>query len=746
MRTLAKPNLTAPQATTAPVNKPAQIPTCTSNVLLFLTNSRLLDLDANPDWPDITPTTFSAKDAAGGQKKRIQCVEWALYQLFCLWDYNDAQNKLRPFYPPADQVQSINLRAALVRSLEAAKKNGVLGRDVVIRKTVLDECKGERLEEVLAVFSSVVLKKFVAERALNSGPEYRPTISEAISLENWGYSGDRTELNGLLLAHKASLKSTLAKKNAAREKYRGFKELLDMKERGIARRREQAKSSAREGLMKVSTTEKAEVRRVLRNNWTGNEQWVDGLLGLSSSHKGGLFNTPFEEVWGGVRAGNVTDLEEQTAGLLEQLEQRVHHQKIRLQKWEDFRKSTFGNIRPRVARDSAPKERKNENGFDFTAHLDLNLNEPTSSTYEKFDYQPPEYAKLLVGLRADLGVLKDTRIPDFSSLINTTRRGPANTISSQFIPQESAELAADPVSDLSDWDNEPEEVIPQPKVGEASTDGNARPTDIPRGFVGSKKQLPVSHEDRRTVPIDHEDPIEVQGEHRRSRTEPWSDPTKHKPSVIENNGPTSTSAYEESQAPRSPDQSRSRAKANGSQPPLSGTKSPTQALADEILNSINNTSPSPVKKTRYTLSLTERAQLSLARTTSFGPTGDETPQTSPVKERHMEEDDDLTTDNYPERGEEYEDLMTRTRRSMVGFEAARQKAQLERRRSLRKSKMAQRRESYFPKVDEEGMADFTVIEGLMEESQEDYEAIFRSRPRIATSPAPSPNRQWVEEK
>lgn len=92
MRTLAKPNLTAPQATTAPVNKPAQIPTCTSNVLLFLTNSRLLDLDANPDWPDITPTTFSAKDAAGGQKKRIQCVEWALYQLFCLWDYNDAQN------------------------------------------------------------------------------------------------------------------------------------------------------------------------------------------------------------------------------------------------------------------------------------------------------------------------------------------------------------------------------------------------------------------------------------------------------------------------------------------------------------------------------------------------------------------------------------------------------------------------------------------------------------------------------
>lgn len=611
---------------------------------------------------------------------------------------------------------------------------------------MLDDCKGERLEEVLAVFSSAVLKKFVAERTLNSGLEYRPTISEGISLENWGYSGDRTELNGLLLAHKASLKSTLAKKNSAREKYRDFEELLDMKERGIARRREQAKSSAREGLTKVSTTEKAEVRRVLRNNWTGNEQWVDGLLGHSLSHKGGLFNTPFEEVWDGVRAGHVTDLEEQTAGLLEQLEQRVHHQKTRLQKWEDFRKSTFGNIRPRVARESPTKEKKNESGFDFTAHLDLNLNDPTSSAYKKFDYQPPEYANLLVGLRADLGVLKDTRIPDFSSLINTTRRGPARAISSQFIAQEPAESAADPVSDLSDWDDEPEEVIPQPKIGEASTNGNGRLTDMPRGFVASKKQLPVLREDRRTDPVDREDPVEVQGEHRRSRKEPRSDPMEHKPSVKEDHGPTSTSTYQESQPPRSPDQPRPRAKASNSQPPPSDAKSPTQALADEILNCINNTSPSPVKKARYTLSLTERTQLSLVRTTSLAPTGDETPQASPVKERDMEEDDDLPTDNYPERGEEYEDLMTRTRRSMVGFEAARQKAQLERRRSLRKSKVNERRESYFPKLDEEGGADFTVIEGLMEESQEDCEAIFRSRPRIATSPAPSPNRQWLEEK
>jgi hypothetical protein len=51
----------------------------------FLTNLRLLDLDALPDWPDFDAQTFSI------QKRRIQAVEWALYQLFCLWDAEEAR-------------------------------------------------------------------------------------------------------------------------------------------------------------------------------------------------------------------------------------------------------------------------------------------------------------------------------------------------------------------------------------------------------------------------------------------------------------------------------------------------------------------------------------------------------------------------------------------------------------------------------------------------------------------------------
>ncbi|KAI0525881.1 HAUS augmin-like complex subunit 6 N-terminus-domain-containing protein [Xylaria bambusicola] len=727
LRTTTKSTLTAPQASAPLLSKLPQIPTCTSNVLLFLTNSRLLDLDHEPDWPDITPTTFSARDALGGQKKRIQCVEWALYQLFCLWDHNEAQNKLRPFYPPADQVQSINLRAALVRSLEAAKRNGVLGRDVLIRKTMLDECKGERLEEVLAVFSSAVLKKQVAERALNSGLEYRPTVSESISLENWGYTGDRTELNGLLLAHKVSLKSILRKKGTARQKYRDFAELLAMKERGLSRRREQAKHTAQDKAIEIPDTDKAEVRRILRNHWTGNEQWVEGLLDSSSSQKRGLLSTPFNDVWRGVQTGNITDLEEHTTGLLEQLEQRVDHQKSRLRKWEDFRRDNFGDIRPKVTQNATPRPNQNETSFDFTAHLDLKFNDFASLSHPRSDDPPAEYVKILNRLTTELETFKSMEIPDFSCLINDTRRGPTRTASAQFTPPEPAD---EPVSDLSDWEDETEEVASQP---------NVRPTAIPRGFPATRRQLPVPRETRKTSPVRHGDATEAPREYKRSRAELYPTQVEQKRNARKDDQCTISDRYEESRTSSILNQPPIVKKTNDSMQPFSRPKSPTQLLADEILNSMNNTSPSPMKKSRYTLSLAERTRMSMARTTSFEPE-DDSPQHSPVKSSHTQSNDEATTDNDLERGEEYDDLITRTRRSMAGFEAARQKAQLERRRSQRKSKVVQRKDSYFPKVEEETSGNLSVVEGLMEDGQ-DYEAIFKSRPRIATSPAPSPYRQ-----
>lgn len=71
-----------------PANQALVMP---SNVALFLTNLRLLDLDRLPDWPKITELTFSTKDTQQNQKRRVQCVEWSLYRLFEIWDAEETR-------------------------------------------------------------------------------------------------------------------------------------------------------------------------------------------------------------------------------------------------------------------------------------------------------------------------------------------------------------------------------------------------------------------------------------------------------------------------------------------------------------------------------------------------------------------------------------------------------------------------------------------------------------------------------
>jgi hypothetical protein len=99
------------------------------------------------------------------------------------------------------------------------------------------------------------------------------------------------------------------------------------------------------------------------------------------------------------------------------------------------------------------------------------------------------------------------------------------------------------------------------------------------------------------------------------------------------------------------------------------------------------------------------------------------------------------------------DLMARTRRSMAGFEAARQRAQMERRRSMRKAKQggpgpstpAAGKSSHFPAVDEEEEGNTTLL--LAEEllnggKEDDYEAVFMSRPKLKSSPIGTPVREF----
>ena len=176
-----------------------RVPSGPNPASLFLTNLHLLNLDTLADWPSITPSTFSNVDA----RARIKAAEWSLYQLFRISDPATTAEKLQPFFPPLEPLQSINLRAALYRCLDGLKKNGILGRDVVLRKTMLDECAGDKFWEVCVAFSAIVVRKKMVSKRGKSGLG-RPVAQALGTAQSLG-KVDKDVMVPLMVAHRVSL-------------------------------------------------------------------------------------------------------------------------------------------------------------------------------------------------------------------------------------------------------------------------------------------------------------------------------------------------------------------------------------------------------------------------------------------------------------------------------------------------------------------------------------------------------------
>ncbi|KAL2164808.1 hypothetical protein VTH06DRAFT_104 [Thermothelomyces fergusii] len=757
----AAPSTTASPSTTSPIAR--------SHVSLFLANLRLLDLDQHPDWPDINALTFSTKDPAQGQKKRIQSVEWALYHLFRLWDPEETRSKLQPFFPPLDQVQSLNLRAALLKGLEQAKKNGVLGRDAVVRKTMLDECKGERLEEVLAVFSSAVLKKVVAEQQLSGGGH--PALAQTLALDNREYPGDRAELAALVIAHKASLRRMLDEKNADRARFREFSEWLARKEEAIARKHEEAEAAKRSGREEtVTDEEKRRVWAIVRDNWAGDGRWMEALFyGDSQSDEDAVLAMSYDHVWRRVQAGRLAELEETSAGLLERLEHRVQEQQARLEKWQGFRQKLFGKTGAEAATNGQKQEAKHK-GIDlgFREHASLRFDR-LSPRKQQRPSSPRQldshYETLVEGLRSDLAKFSPT-----ASVIPAFFRRPP--------PPERPEPATEdayPESEVISDINELEEARPPPRP----TPARREPIKLSKepAFEPVLRKAKIFEEEHELfeheflTPCPRQKPaaaIQAQSpsvRRRQSQDLPTRAPERRLTSAPR--------AHRRPASPPSPARSPPRVETPSPAPPSPSPEravSPTQQLAGEILAA----SP-PVKKPRHRLSLAERTRLSLARRTSQAnqhlPEADDdgfdgvggdaaAPEADRGRPDALDRDQPSPDDSAgaepstakgPTGG--YEDLAARTRRSLAGSEAARQKAQMERRRSLRRGKQtggglpstpaaagAGRRSSYFDSVnEEEGYSTLQLAEELLNGGLEnDYEAVFMSRPKLKISPVGTP--------
>ncbi|KAL4918154.1 HAUS augmin-like complex subunit 6 N-terminus-domain-containing protein [Aspergillus aurantiobrunneus] len=335
------------QSSKIPRPKPSNWPPQSSHAVL-IRNLQLLELDQLEDWPGITLRTFSP--SSQNQRQRMKAVEWVLYRLVALWDPETARDKLRPFFPPLEPLQSVNLRAALFRVLSDLKKNGDLGRETILRKSMLDDCKGEKFDELLAVFSTNVLRK---RKVQDRNPAIELSLAPGLTPKEYPL------LLPLILAHRVSLSTLGERRDRVRDTHEKFSQLLDRKRDEINKRStpDSHAGQAQEADLEALTRE-------TKANWQGSVEWADALLyGGLSSGLDAFLELPFDSAWSRAKESTVDDLRTTSTrpDLVLDLETRVLRQRARLQRWHQYSdslkrsetaslsKSTDTNSTPRLA-------------------------------------------------------------------------------------------------------------------------------------------------------------------------------------------------------------------------------------------------------------------------------------------------------------------------------------------------------------------------------------------------------------
>lgn len=277
---------------------------------------------------------------------------------------------------------------------------------MVLRKTMLDECKGDKFMEVLVVFTTAVLKKRLStrkSRRKNLPVARQYAMATSLSLNQ------QASLLPLAIAHKAALTNVLRRRDDMRERYMDFGDLLDQKSHEAVERNEQCGNV----LETIEQSEKdfpdaTSIKRVLHDNWLGNPEWLEVLVQGDQAESGdALFQRQFEDIWTRVQLGQEVD-EQAThhPSLLQDLEARVKDQEERLSRWQAF----HAKIQESRSDEPAPKAARAKNSsvnFKFEAHQELRLGHTDGRRLDGGENAPvsdlsQSYGSILANMHDDL--------------------------------------------------------------------------------------------------------------------------------------------------------------------------------------------------------------------------------------------------------------------------------------------------------------------------------------------------------
>lgn len=191
---------------------------------------------------------------------------------------------------------------------------------------MLDDCKGEKFDELLAVFSTNVLR---GRKVQDLNPAIELSLAPGLTPQEYPL------LLPLILAHRVSLNTLGERRDRVRDTHDKISQLLDKK-------KDELDTRSTPGTHVTNQSQGADLEalaREIRANWQGSVEFADTLLyGGSKSGRDAFLELPFDSAWSQAKKSTVDDLRTTSSrpDLVLDLETRVLRQKARLQRWHHY--------------------------------------------------------------------------------------------------------------------------------------------------------------------------------------------------------------------------------------------------------------------------------------------------------------------------------------------------------------------------------------------------------------------------
>ena len=305
----------------------------------LIKNLRILELDEEFDWPGIRPDTFAASSGAQDQQKRSYAAQWLLYKMFLLWDSDWTKDALQDLFPPLESKQAIELRLRIYKQFVLLKQNGTFANDLVLRRTMFDDCKGPKFEELLATFSSLVLQRVVC-KSDDDHSLVRKMAEGELRLE-------KDLKMPLILAYQSSFGMILTERHKNEQRWSNLAGTLATKEAELhsaSARLEDIVSRRQEKRIPKRTLDR--LQTTVERNWVGDKDWTEILLQSDQLRPQGTFlERAFSSIWPHVCRDTLYNIQPQrNESLLQELQSRVECQNERLASWRSVREKLLEQL------------------------------------------------------------------------------------------------------------------------------------------------------------------------------------------------------------------------------------------------------------------------------------------------------------------------------------------------------------------------------------------------------------------